>query len=225
MSARVCRSCDYNVVSTVVTACPHCGEPLPMSLGASSSTLSMVGLALVLVAGAAAWVVMREKPGVAPERPPRPAATTAGPAATRPSAAAVATAAPARGADEAKVGKLIALLDDPQEGYGAAFELAKMESPRAQKALMAAYDRREYGKMVGAAGFYARKRPPGYEKVLVTLLHESRDLAVAQDLILSRDPKLAGPATKWAAEQGFKLVKSTETPTGVTWTSVSSPAQ
>ena len=90
---------------------------------------------------------------------------------------------------------------------------------------MAAYDARAYGKMSGAAAFYARQRPPDYEKVLVALLHESRDLAVAQDLILSRDPKLAAPATKWAAEQGFKLVKSTETPTGVTWTSVSNPAQ
>ena len=87
---------------------------------------------------------------------------------------------------------------------------------------MAAYDRREYGKMAGAAGFYARKRPPGYEKVLVALLDESRDLAVAQDLILvARSRSSPSPRAKWAAEQGFKLVKSTKTPTGVTWVSVS----
>ena len=100
-----------------------------------------------------------------------------------------------------------------------------MDSPQAHKALMDAYDRRQYGRMVGAAEFYARKRPPGYEQVLVALLHESRDLAVAQDLILSRDPNLVAPATKWAGEQGFKLVKSRETPTGVTWTAVSNDGE
>jgi hypothetical protein len=224
MSARVCRSCDYNVVSTVVTACPNCGERLPTSLAsASSSSVSMMGLALILIAGGAAWVVMRE-PSAAPSAPaPVPPSTTSAPAATRPLAATPVKTA--RGRDDAQVAKLVALLDDPQEGYQAAAALAKMDSPRAQKALMAAYDRREYGKMVGAAGFYARTRPPGYEKVLVALLSESRDLAVAQDLILSRDPKLAGPATKWAAEQGFKLVKSSQTPTGVTWTSVTEPSR
>lgn len=223
MSARVCRSCDYNVVSTVVAACPNCGEPLPRSLAAaSSSSLSMVGLALILTAGAAAWMVMREPAG-GRLAPPVPPSTTDGPAATPPPAVR-ATAVPLRGG-EANVAKLVALLDDPQEGYNAALQLGKLDSPAARKALMAAYDRRDYGQMVGAAGFYARTRPPGYEKVLVALLHESRDLAVAQDLILSRDPRLAGPAAKWAGEQGFKLVKSTETPTGVTWTSVSNPGQ
>ena len=86
---------------------------------------------------------------------------------------------------------------------------------------MAAYDRREFGKMAGAAAFYARTRPPAYEKVLVDLLNQSRDLAVAQDLILTRDPKISEPARKWAAEQGFKLVPSKKTPTGVTWIGVS----
>ena len=83
---------------------------------------------------------------------------------------------------------------------------------------MAAYDKREYGKMAGAAGFYARRKPPAYEKVLVDLLNQSRDLAVAQDLILAKDPKISEPARKWAAEQGFKLVPSNKTPLGVTWT-------
>ena len=85
---------------------------------------------------------------------------------------------------------------------------------------MAAYDRREYAKMGGAAAFYAAKRPPAYEKVLFDLLNQSRDLAVAQDLILARDPKISEPARKWAAEQGFKLVRSTKTLTGVTWIGV-----
>lgn len=85
---------------------------------------------------------------------------------------------------------------------------------------MAAYDRREYGKMAGAAAFYARKKPPAYEKVLVELLNQSRDLAVAQDLIVANDPKISEPARKWAAEQGFKLVKSAKTPAGVTWVQV-----
>lgn len=223
MSARVCRSCDYNVLSTVVEACPQCGEPLPRSLGPSSTTLSMVGLALILTAGAAASMLMREPAGGRSATPPVPPSTTAVPPATAPPVAR-ASAVP-RGGEDADVARLVALLDDPQEGYNAAVALGKLDRPGARKALMTAYDRREYGKMVGAAGFYARQRPPGYEKVLVALLHESRDLAVAQDLILSRDPKLAGPATKWAGEQGFKLVKSTETPTGVTWTSVSSPDQ
>jgi hypothetical protein len=227
MSARVCRSCDYNVVSTVVEACPHCGEPLPRSLSASSSSLSMVGLALILIAGAAAWMMMRGSDGSRSAPPPVPPSTMAGPAATAAmprTATARATAAPPGGAD-AEVARLVALLDDPTEGYGASLQLGKLDRPAARKALMAAYDSRDYGKMVGATAFYARTRPPGYEKVLVTLLHESRDLAVAQDLILSRDSQLAVPATKWAAEQGFKLVKSTETPTGVTWTSVSNPGQ
>jgi hypothetical protein len=223
MSARACRSCNYSIVSTVVTTCPNCGEPLPMSLTASSSSLSMIGLALILVAGAAAWVVMREGSGARSASAPVPPSTVSAPLATRPAAPGGGTAS--RGPEDPKVAKLVALLDNPQTAFEAAGDLAKLDSPRAQQALMAAYDRREYGKMAGAADFYARKRPAGYEKVLVMLLSESRDLAVAQDLILSKDPKLAEPARKWAAEQGFKLVKSAQTPTGVTWTSVSEPAR
>jgi hypothetical protein len=65
----------------------------------------------------------------------------------------------------------------------------------------AAGDRREFSKMAGAAAFYARKRRPAYEKVLIDLLNQSRDLAVAQDLILARDPSISEPARKWAAKQ------------------------
>lgn len=220
MSARVCRSCDYNVMSTVVTACPNCGERLPTSLAsASSSSVSMIGLALILIAGGAAWVVMRAPSDARSTQAPVPPSTTSAPAVTPSLAPRAATAV--RGHDDPKVAKLVALLGDPQGAYAAAVELAKLDSPRAHQALMTAYHRRECGKMAGAADFYARKRPPGYEKVLVALLNESRDLAVAQDLILSRHPKVAGPATKWAAEQGFKLVKSSQTPTGVTWVSAS----
>jgi hypothetical protein len=220
MSARVCRSCDYNVISTVVSSCPNCAEPLPAA-GPSSSNLTMAALALTLIAGAAAFMMMREPAGGV-AAPPRPPSTSA--AAVRPSPVLPVTA-DAHGAGKPSVAKLVALLDDETEGYNAAVELGKLDTPEAGRALMAAYDRRDYRKMVGAAAFYARKRPPGYDKVLVTLLHESRDLAVAQDLILSQDPKLVPPATKWAAEQGFKLVKSAETPTGVTWTSVSNSGQ
>ena len=69
-----------------------------------------------------------------------------------------------------------------------------MPSPRAEQTLMTAYDRRQWGKMAGAAGFYARQWPPQYETVLLALLNQSCALAVAQDLILSKDPKLAEPA-------------------------------
>jgi len=224
MSARVCRSCDYNVISTVVTACPNCGEPLPAAT-ASSATLSMLGLALIFTAGAVAWLMMREPAGPRAATPPAAPSTAADATATPPPASSAPPGAVPAGGEARTEAQLVALLGDEQESYGAAVELGKLDSPAASKALMQAYDRREYGKMVGAAAFYARKRPPGYEKVLVALLYESRDLAVAQDLILSRDPKLVPPATKWAAEQGFKLVKSSETPTGVTWTSVSNPAQ
>jgi hypothetical protein len=120
--------------------------------------------------------------------------------------------------DDRKVEGLIAKLNADATSWEAASALADIPSPRAEQALMAAYDKREYGKMAGAAAFYARKKPPAYEKVLVELLNQSRDLAVAQDLILARDPRISEPARKWAAEQGFKLVPSKTTPTGVTWT-------
>jgi hypothetical protein len=151
-----------------------------------------------------------------------PPATTATP---RPSAAAAPAPQPVTPVPEIEaeappdVDQLVAQLETPGgDAWSAAFDLARLDSPRARKALMAAYDRRDYKKMAGAASFYARRRPPQYAKVLVTLLHESKDLAVAQDLILSEDPKLAEPARAWAAQQGFKLVPSSETPTGVTWT-------
>jgi hypothetical protein len=143
-------------------------------------------------------------------RPPTPRAA-ASPAAVGPSL----RPAPA---DDRKVAELITKLNTPATSWEAASALADIPSPRAEQALMAAYDKREYGKMAGAAAFYARKKPPAYEKVLVDLLNQSRDLAVAQDLILAKDPKISEPARKWAAEQGFKLVPSKKTPTGVTWT-------
>jgi hypothetical protein len=218
MSARVCRSCHYNVVSTVVTACPNCGAALPAAL-VSSGSFTMVALGLIAVAGVAAFLFLREGPGrpaSPPTAPPSPASRPPAVAGrTRPAA----TPRMATGsADDPEVERLVARLSDPESAWTAAGELARRGTPRAEQALMSAYDRREFGKMAGAAAFYARKRPPGYEKVLVLLLHESKDLAVAQDLILSRDPKLAEPARKWAAGVGFKLVRDPSTPTGVTWT-------
>jgi outer membrane scaffolding protein for murein synthesis (MipA/OmpV family) len=151
-----------------------------------------------------------------------PATAIARPATPRAAASPVAAVPSSRPAaitavDDRKVEGLIAKLNVPASSWEAAAALAEIPSPRAEKALMAAYDRRDYGKMAGAAAFYARKRPPAYEKVLVDLLNQSRDLAVAQDLILAKDPKISEPARKWAAEQGFKLVPSKQTPTGVTW--------
>ena len=232
MSARVCPSCQYNVTSTVVTACPNCGNPLPTTLAsASSSSMMLVATVLIAAGGAGAWYLMRGPAAVvAPAPPPSvvagtaapPAAAVARPATPRAAASPVTAVPSARPAaitavDDRKVEGLIAKLNVPASSWEAAAALAEIASPRAEQALMAAYDRREYGKMAGAAAFYARKKPPAYEKVLVDLLNQSRDLAVAQDLILAKDPKISEPARKWAAEQGFKLVPSKKTPTGVTW--------
>ena len=228
MSARICPSCQYNVVSTVVTACPNCGATLPVTLASSSSSLMLVGTALILAGGAGAWYVMRGPAAVIPTKPPSTTDAAARPTAppgttsARPASSRVAAGTPG---DDRKVEGLIAGLNVPASAWEAAAALAEIPSPRAEQALMTAYDRREYGKMAGAAAFYARTRPPAYERVLVALLDQSRDLAVAQDLILARDPNISDPARKWAAEQGFKLVPSKKTPTGVTWVSVSDPTR
>ena len=234
MSARICPSCQYNVTSTVVTACPNCGQSLPTTLAsASSSSMMLVATVLIAAAGAGAWYLMRGPAVVVPPKPagassaaartPVPSSTTVarpptpGPAAT-PVSVAPSSRAVSTPADDRKVEGLIAKLNVPASSWEAAAALAEIPSPRAEQALMAAYDKRDYGKMAGAAAFYARKKPPAYEKVLVELLNQSRDLAVAQDLILAKDPKISEPARKWAAEQGFRLVPSDKTPIGFTWT-------
>ena len=233
MSARICPSCQYNVTSTVVTACPNCGQALPTTLAsASASSMMLVATVLIAAGGAGAWYLMRGPEAMVPPTaapPPTvsrqtvpPATTIARPATSRAAASPAAPGPSARPAavsavDDRQVTGLIAKLNTPATAWEAASALADIPSPRAEQALMAAYDRRDYGKMAGAAAFYARKRPPAYEKVLVELLNQSRDLAVAQDLILAKDPKISEPARKWAAEQGFKLVPSKQTPTGVTW--------
>jgi hypothetical protein len=232
MSDRICPSCQYNVTSTVVTACPNCGQALPTTLAsASSSSMMLVATVLIAAAGAGAWYLMGGGPAVVvPPKPPGassaaarptapPATTVARPPTPRAGASPVPAPIPVKIAaiDDRKVEGLIAKLHTPASAWEASAALADIPSPRAEQALMAAYDKREYGKMAGAAAFYARKKPPAYEKVLVDLLNQSRDLAVAQDLILAKDPKISEPARKWAAEQGFKLVPSKKTPTGVTW--------
>jgi len=233
MSARVCPSCQYNVTSTVVSACPNCGNPLPTTLAsASSSSMMLVATVLIAAGGAGAWYLMRGPAAVVPPTPAPPsvvsgqtappATTVARPPTPRAATSPIPSAPPARPAaatavDDRQLAGLIAKLNMPATAWEAAASLADIPSPRAEQALMAAYDKREYGKMAGAAAFYARKKPPAYEKVLVDLLNQSRDLAVAQDLILAKDPKISEPARKWAAEQGFKLVPSKKTPTGVTW--------
>ena len=223
MSARICPSCQYTVVSTVVATCPNCGGALPATLVSSSSSLMLVGAVLILAGGAAAFFLMGGSAPVDVQRPPvAPSTVTRGPsnAASPLTPASSPRAATSNPADDRKVDGLIAKLNAPATAWEAAAALATIPSSRAEKALMAAYDRREYAKMAGAAAFYAAKRPPGYEKVLVDLLNQSRDLAVAQDLILARDPKISEPARKWAAEQGFTLVPSKKTPNGVAWVSV-----
>lgn len=244
MSARRCRSCDYNVLSEVVTACPNCGEALP-GLLASSSGMPLLKVAAVLIAGAAGWVLLRQ-PGAAPP-PPVPPASAPGPkvgrstmpaspaarraASTAPSAAsprppATPTRAPVTTPlSPEQVDRLIALLKDPAHRWDAAGALGRLDDPRAQAALMRAYNRREFTTMAGATAYYARVQPPGYEKVLLDLLRSSKDLAVAQDLILSGDARLADPAQRWAADMGFKLVRSRSSPNGMTWAPLSDPAR
>ena len=236
MSARICPSCQYNVTSTVVTACPNCGQALPTALAsASSSSMMLVATVLIAAGGAGAWYLMRgpaavmppDKPVAsmmsppstvaAPTPPPATMARPVSPRAAATPATPVGTPRAAAAVDERVVTDLIVKLSAPATAWQAAAALAELPSPRAEQALMTAYDRRQWGKMAGAAAFYARKRPPQYETVLVELLNQSRDLAVAQDLILAKDPKIFEPARKWAAEQGFKLVPSSKTPTGVTW--------
>ncbi|PYQ54140.1 MAG: hypothetical protein DMF78_07170 [Acidobacteria bacterium] len=348
MSARVCRSCGYNVLSSVVAACPECGQPLPTAL-ASSWPRVVPAIGFFIVAGAMAGKVALESPKVRPSPPTPPASparrsaaagraaptrparmnpvtaaqvadlqrgdathriaaakalldasdaqvvaplaaaatkdreeavrrlavmglgrigksaalapderdqaasalraalkdrvdgvrseaalaigqtgdTTAGPV-LRPllqdrSADVRRTAAYALGAirDAAAVDALVARLDDPEVAYSAGDALGRIGTPRAQQVLMAAYDRRDFARMAGACAFYARRKPPAYEKVLVDLLHDRKDLAVAQDLILSRDPRLAEPARAWAGAQGFVLVASAAAPEGVVWESAS----
>ena len=198
--------------------------------------MMLVATVLIAAAGAGAWYLMRGPEVVAPTktsaassaaaRPPVPPATTVARPPTPRAAASPVSALPSpravsAPADDRKVEGLIAKLNVPASSWEAAAALAEIPSPRAEQALMAAYDKREYGKMAGAAAFYARKKPPAYDKVLVDLLNQSRDLAVAQDLILAKDPKISEPARNWAAEQGFKLVPSKKTPAGFTWVGVS----
>jgi hypothetical protein len=233
MGARVCRECEYNITSTVVTACPNCGAALPTPI-ASSSPMGCVTLGLVLLAGAAGFVVLRHPEAVRslvpPAGPPASPAASA-PVTMPPSTLARPTPPPPRAAvtaiapapDDAEVAKMVAGLQDSETAWASASALAQRTNPRAGLALMAAYDKREYAKMAGATAFYARRKPPGYDKVLIDLLHASKDLAVAQELILSNDARLAEPARKWAAELGFKLVRSKDAPNGVTWVSASDP--
>ena len=353
MSARACRSCGYQVLSTVATACPECGEPLPTML-VSSGSRALPALAIFVVAGAIAGKVGLDSlsgRGTRPAPPPAPAvrppatvprttgatapatrvaradpataaqirdlqsadaahrqaaaealAGSASGEAVRPLAVAAtrdreanvrrlavaalagigrrATLAPEDRAaaaaalraglkdreeavrseaalavgqtgdtaaapalrpllrdnsadvrrtaalalgrlhDAASVDALVGALTDPEVGYYASDALGRIATPRAQQVLMAAYDRRDFARMAGAAAFYARGKPPAYEKVLIDLLHDRKDLAVAQDLILSKDPKLAGPARAWAAAQGFVLASDADAPEGVTWQQV-----
>ena len=348
MSARVCRSCGYNVLSTVVAACPECGERLPSAL-ASSWPRVVPAVGIFVVAGAIAGKVALESPLLRPaQASPAPSTggrAAAGGSATAARAAPLDPAAAARIADlqrgdathrvaaakdllesddpravpplvsaatrdreadvrrlavmalgrmgkratlppddrakttaalraaladradgvrseaalaiaetgdtgagpvlrpllqdrsadvrrttayalgaiqdAAAVDALVARLADPEVAYSAADALARIATPHAQQVLMAAYDRRDFARMAGACTFYARRKPPAYEKVLVLLLHDRKDLAVAQDLILSRDPKLAEPARAWAAAQGYVLVANASAPEGVVWQSAS----
>ena len=347
MSARVCRSCGYNVMSTVVTACPECGAPLPGVLASSWPRL-VPAIGIFVVAGAMAGKVALEVPRIRPARP-SPAPSAAGRAAAGAPAARLAPLDPAVAAriadlqrgdatrrvaaakdlletrdpravpplvtaatrdgeadvrrlavmalgrigtraplapddrakvaaalraalrdradgvrseaalaiaatgdggaaallrpllqdrsadvrrtsayalgvirDEGAVDALVARLADPEVAYSAGDALGRIANARAQQALMAAYDRRDFARMAGGCAFYARRKPPAYEKVLVDLLHDRKDLAVAQDLILSRDPKLAEPARAWAAAQGFVLAADASAPEGVVWQSASS---
>src|SRR5688500_13725686 len=167
MTGRICPACRYNVVSTVVAACPNCGTTLPATLTSSSSSLMVAGAVLILVAGAAGWFLMGgstavNAPSVAPRSTAPPATVRARPTSPRAAAAPpVSAGASPRVAtpavDERNVDALIAKLAAPASAWEAAAALAEIPSPRAERALMAAYDRREYGKMAGAAAFYARK--------------------------------------------------------------------
>jgi hypothetical protein len=193
--------------------------------------MMLVATVLIAAGGAGAWYLMRGPAGVVGPMPPPsvvsgptapPATAIARPATPRAAASPVAAVPSSRPAaitavDDRKVEGLIAKLNVPASSWEAAAALAEIPSPRAEQASWLRTTSGRTARWRARPAFYARKKPPAYEKVLVELLNQSRDLAVAQDLIMAKDPKISEPARKWAAEQGFKLVPSKKTPTGVTW--------
>ena len=132
MSARICPSCQYNVVSTVVTACPNCGQALPTTLAsASSSSMMLVATALIAAGGAGAWYLMRGPEAVIPPTPPgssaaarptAPPATTVARPPTPGAAASPVSVAPSSRivstpADDRKVAELITKLNTPATAW------------------------------------------------------------------------------------------------------------
>jgi HEAT repeat protein len=112
---------------------------------------------------------------------------------------------------------LIPLLSDETTVWAAAHALGEIGNDEASEVLMTAYNTERWDVVAGAHAYFLRRRTPGYEKVLLELLQSRNDLAIAQTLILSGDPRLAGPARKWATDRGFTLRKDAKSPTGVTW--------
>jgi hypothetical protein len=135
---------------------------LSATLASSSSSLMLVGAVLILVGGAAAFFLTGgpapldvKRPPVAPFAAARGASKAASPATPVGSP----RAAAGNPVDDRKVDGLIAQLNAPATAWGAAAVTATIQSPRAEKAPMAAYDRRDYAKMGGAASFPASGRP------------------------------------------------------------------
>ncbi len=126
--------------------------------------------------------------------------------------------------DPNAVALLVGLLGDENLGWHAAQALGRIGTPEAERVLMDAYARRDHAVMSGAHAFYLERRAPQFEPVLVELLRAENDLAIAQTLILSKNPRLVGPAQAWAAEKGWALVPSAGSPGGVTWTEVAPEA-
>jgi HEAT repeat protein len=112
---------------------------------------------------------------------------------------------------------LIPLLSDETTVWAGAQALGEIGNDEASEVLLAAYNTERWDVVAGAHAYYLRRRTPGYEKVLLDLLQSRNDLAIAQTLILSGNPRLSGPAKKWAADHGWTLSKDPKSPTGVTW--------
>ena len=111
---------------------------------------------------------------------------------------------------EAVTAFLAALGDrDSEVAAAAAGHLASIDDPRADAVLTAAYEKRDYRIVRAAARYYLKKRPPGFEPVLIAALQDGHasdrgSSAAADALLNSHNPTLERAAQQWASRHGLR---------------------
>ena len=89
----------------------------------------------------------------------------------------------------------------------AANALVELKDPRSEQPLLTALKNKDLDVVTGAYSFFIAVGEPGSEEILINALNKLGNSDMATDFLNCGNNMLAEAATKWAEENGYRIIQ------------------